>query len=82
MDQPLDPQQQKLLKRMEAIMLRLPRTTREIFLAHRLDDMPYEEIARRTGLSVRQVERHMAKAIYKIARDLDEEPCSWWRRWF
>ncbi len=68
-------------KRMEAIMRRMPRLTREIFLAHRLDDMPYDEIARRTGLTVRQVERHMACAILALVRGLDGEPRPWWKFW-
>jgi RNA polymerase sigma-70 factor (ECF subfamily) len=65
---------------MERAMLKLPRSTREIFLAHRLDDMSYQEIADRTGLSVRQVERHMAKAIWRLCRELDDEPRRWWER--
>lgn len=70
----------ELLKKMERAMLKLPRSTREIFLAHRLDDMSYQEIADRTGLSVRQVERHMAKAIWRLCRELDDEPRRWWER--
>ena len=31
----------------------LPRKQREVFLAHRLDNMPYDEIARRGGMTVR-----------------------------
>lgn len=81
MDEPLSPEQQELLERMEKIMLRLPRMTREIFMAHRLDDMPYEEIARRTGLSVRKVERHMYRAILALTRGLDDDPRPWWKFW-
>jgi RNA polymerase sigma-70 factor (ECF subfamily) len=51
-------------------------------MAHRLDDMPYREIARRTGLTVRQVERHVARALYKLAKQLDGHKLSWWERWF
>ena len=71
-----------LLRRMEEAMRNIPRQQREIFMAHRLDDMPYGEIARDTGLTVRQVERHMAKALYKLAKQLDGEKLSWWERWF
>jgi RNA polymerase sigma-70 factor (ECF subfamily) len=81
MEEPLSPEQQELLERMEKIMLRLPRMTREIFLAHRLDDMPYGEIARRTGLSVRQVELHMYRAILPLTRGLDNDPRPWWKFW-
>lgn len=81
MDEPLNHAQQELIERLEAIMLRLPPLTREIFMAHRLDDMPYEEIARRTGLTLRQVERHIARAIIELDRGLRNEPQPWWRFW-
>jgi RNA polymerase sigma-70 factor (ECF subfamily) len=44
--------------------------------------MSYAEIAQRTGLSVTQVERQMASAIYKLCKQMDGEPLSWWERWF
>lgn len=81
MGTPSDSDGQEQIVRIEAIMLRLPRLTREIFMAHRLDDMPYDEIARRTGLTVRQVERHMARAILALMRGLDREPRPWWKFW-
>lgn len=81
MDSPSDADREEQLARMEAIMRRLPRLTRDIFLAHRLDDMPYEEIARRTGLSVRDVERHIARAILALMRGLDGEQRPWWKFW-
>ena len=71
-----------LLRRLEDAMRAMPKLQREIFMAHRLDDMPYGEIARRTGLTVRQVERHMARAIYKLDKQLHGGKLSWWERWF
>jgi len=53
-----------LLERMEAALLTLPRFTREVFLAHRLDDLSYRDIAARTGVSVRRVEREIAKLAF------------------
>jgi RNA polymerase sigma factor (sigma-70 family) len=70
----------EMLKKLERAIQKLPRSTREIFLAHRLDDMSYRQIANRTGLTVRQVERHMARAIYRICREVDDEPLRWWER--
>jgi len=70
----------ELLKKLERAMLKLPRATREIFLAHRLDNMAYQEIADRTGLTVGQVERHMAKALSRLCKELDDEPLRWWER--
>jgi RNA polymerase sigma-70 factor (ECF subfamily) len=57
-----------MLRRMEAAMLKLRPITREIFMAHRLDGLSYLEIADRTGLSVKGVEKHMSKAIAQITR--------------
>jgi RNA polymerase sigma factor (sigma-70 family) len=71
-----------LLRRLEEAMLNIPKLQREIFMAHRLDDMSYLEIAERTGLTVRQVERHMARALYKLDKQLHGRELSWWERRF
>ena len=78
---PEQPDDAELLRRLERAMRKVPRKTREVFLAHRLDDMSYNEIAERTGLSVRDVERHMARAICAIDRSLNGPPLRWWERW-
>lgn len=72
----------ELLRRLEEAVAAMPRKQREIFLAHRLDEMSYAEISRRTGLSVKQVERQMARAIYKLCKQMDGHSLSWWERWF
>lgn len=56
------------LRRLEQAMLALKPKTRAIFLARRLDGLPYAKIAERTGLSVKGVEKQMAKAIATIDR--------------
>jgi RNA polymerase sigma factor (sigma-70 family) len=71
-----------LLRRMEEAMLNIPKRQREIFMAHRVHNMSYGEIAGRTGLTVRQVERHMARALYKLGKQLDGRRLTWWERWF
>jgi DNA-directed RNA polymerase specialized sigma24 family protein len=70
----------ELLKKLERVVSKLPRTTRKILLAHRLDDMSYQEIADRMGLTVRDVEGHTAKAICRLCRELDRNPRRWWER--
>ena len=76
---PVHPEQ---LATMERAMLSLPRMTREVFLAHRLDGSSYTDIAQATGLTVRQVERHMAKALLRLSRFMDgDERTSWQRLW-
>ena len=58
------------LARIEAAVMRLKPLTREIFLACRLDGYSYVEIAERTGLSVRGVEKQMSRAIKQLGRHL------------
>ena len=72
----------ELLRRLEAALLHMPRIQREIFLAVRLDDMSYDEIAGRTGLTVKQVERHFARSIYKLSKQMGGRRLSWWERRF
>src|SRR3546814_7772009 len=57
-----------MLRRMEKAMRRMPRLEREVFLAHRLDNMPYEEIASRTGLAIKDVERCIARVLCALDR--------------
>lgn len=59
------------LARLESAMLRLKPRTREIFMAHRLDGLTYAEIAARTGLSVKGVEKQMSRAIAHLDRMMD-----------
>lgn len=60
-----------MLNRLESAMQRLRPRTREIFMAHRLDGLTYGEIAERTGLSVKAVEKHMSRAIAHLDRTFD-----------
>jgi RNA polymerase sigma-70 factor (ECF subfamily) len=50
------------LARFHVCLPRLNFRTREIFIAHRIDGMSYQEIARRHELSITAVEKHVAKA--------------------
>ncbi len=68
------------LRRLERTLAKLPMTRREIFLEHAVDGMSYRDIAGRTGLSVRQVEGHVARAIYRLCREADRRPLRWWER--
>ena len=45
---------------------RLNELTRVIFLAHRIDGMSYQQVARAHGLSVSSVEKHIAKATLQL----------------
>lgn len=61
------------LRRIEAALLKLPKMDREILLAMRLDAMGVSEIARITGLSSRQVERRLGRAIRVLSRELGDQ---------
>jgi RNA polymerase sigma factor (sigma-70 family) len=60
-----------MLRRLEAAMMRLRPRTREIFMAHRVEGLTYAEIAARTGLSVKGVEKQMSKALVRLDRILN-----------
>ena len=57
-----------MLRRVEAAMLRLPTKTREIFMAHRVEGLSYAEIAERSGMTVKGVEKQMSKALVSLDR--------------
>lgn len=53
-----------------AALHELPERTRAIFALHRFEELAYGEIARRLGISVSAVEKHMMKAIAHLSRRL------------
>lgn len=57
-----------LLRRVEQAIARLPGRTREIFLAHRFEDLTYPEIAERMDVSVATVEKHISSALRHLRR--------------
>ena len=59
--------------RLSSCLARLNDKTREIFLAHRIDGLSYQEIARQRQLSVSAVEKHVAKALLLLT--------SWMEGW-
>lgn len=69
------------LARMERAMLSLPRTTRAIFLAVRLDGYSYDHIAKVTGLSRRQIAGRMRTAIRRLGRYRRGDERPEWQVW-
>ena len=61
-----------MLSRLEHAVAQLKPRPREIFLAHRIRGLSYAEIAVLTGLSVKGVEKQLARAIVTIGRSLDD----------
>lgn len=76
-----EPIDTELLTRAEMALLTLPRFTREVFLAHRIDDLSYAHIATIAGTSKRRIEQGMAHAIHGIDRAMCGERLRWWERW-
>ncbi|MGS1015508.1 sigma factor-like helix-turn-helix DNA-binding protein [Allosphingosinicella humi] len=56
--------------RVEAAICSLPPLTREVFILHRFDELGYERIAHRLGISVEDVTSHIAAAILQLDRAL------------
>jgi RNA polymerase sigma-70 factor (ECF subfamily) len=71
----------EILQRLDTGLRRMPKRRRMIFLAVRLDDASYAELAERTGLAVRQVEREIAAALLQLDDALcGRQSLPWWRR--
>lgn len=63
----------QMRQRYRELVALLPPRTREVFILHRIDEHSYKEIAARLDISIRTVEWHIAQAIVRIGRGLDEE---------
>jgi len=63
---------EQLRDQYRAAVAALPNRTREVFLLHRVEGVTYKEIATRLGISVRTVEWHVAEAIVRIGRTLQQ----------
>jgi RNA polymerase sigma-70 factor (ECF subfamily) len=55
---------------MRAAIAALPEPTRTIYLAHLVKGLDYRTIGALEGISVREVERHIADAILLVDRHL------------
>jgi hypothetical protein len=67
--------------RLQLALFRMTRRQRRIFLAVRIDDLSYAEIAERTGLTIGDVEREFAAGLRLICVALDGRlPGPLWRR--
>lgn len=62
------------LRRAMAVIQNMPPKRREVFLLHRIEGLSYPQIARRSGVSIKTVEKHMAAAMAQLSREVDGEP--------
>ncbi|MGH8550496.1 MAG: RNA polymerase sigma factor [Methylococcales bacterium] len=60
------------LDRLEETLANLPELTREVFCLIKLDGLSYRESARQLGLTERQVERHLMRAMLHCREILSE----------
>ena len=67
------------LWRAERAVDRLPRMTRKVFLAIRVEELSYSQVAARFGITVADVEAHFAVALRMLAKHMDEKDPWWWR---
>lgn len=75
----LDPEARR---RLRDALASLPWVQREVFRLHAVDLYTYAEIAWLLRIEEKMVERQMARAIYKLCKQMDGHPLSWWERWF
>ncbi len=54
------------LARLSECLARLSDKTRDIFLAHRVDGLTYQQIADQHGMSITSVHKHIAKALLVV----------------
>lgn len=62
-----------MLHRVNIAISSLPDRTREIFMAHRFEDMTYLQIAERMGVSIKTVEKHISLALRELHRSLGRD---------
>jgi RNA polymerase sigma-70 factor (ECF subfamily) len=58
------------VERLIAALHELPETTRIVFTQYHFDNVPQVEVARRMGLSLSTVEKHMARANAHLLKRL------------
>ena len=75
----MSPEERLALWRAERAVARLPSMTRKVFLAIRVEELRYSEIAARFGISVADVEAHFAVALRILMKVMDEKDPWWWR---
>lgn len=59
------------LRRALAVIELMPPRRREVFLLHRIEEQTYAQIAKRLGVSIKAVEKHMHLAILQLS-DADD----------
>ncbi|MBR2174097.1 MAG: sigma-70 region 4 domain-containing protein [Sphingopyxis sp.] len=69
------------LRRAERAVDRMHGMGRKVFLAIRVDEQSYLQIAERFDISVADVERHFASSLRILMQAMDEKDPWWWKFW-
>lgn len=64
---------QERLRRASAALLELPERTRHVFVLRRIEGLRYQDVAKRLGLSVSAVEKHMQRAMQHLLQRMNDE---------
>jgi len=70
----------KRARQLRRAIRKLPRLQRTIFCEIRFEDLSYEEIGARHGLTAAEVEDIFRKALMNFMQQLDWKPKRCWRR--
>lgn len=72
-----DPFSKRELRRAQRAIRKLRHIEREILLLSAQEKLDYQQIGERLDLTVQQVERHLADALYTMNRTMTRR---WWQR--
>jgi RNA polymerase sigma factor (sigma-70 family) len=65
-------QSQEALSRLSQVLSQLPERTRTVFVLCRMEGIPYAEVARGLGISLSSVNKHLAKALEELLKQMKE----------
>jgi RNA polymerase sigma factor (sigma-70 family) len=69
------------VEQLQSAFAKLSPAHQEVILLRRVEGLTYPEMGIRLGLTVHQVERRLAQAIYELDSALNERQRPWWRFW-
>lgn len=67
-------QSAQLIEQLVAALHELPERTRVVFTLYHLEELPHAEIARRLGIAVSTIEKHVGRASAHLLKRLDRAP--------
>lgn len=67
-------QSTQLIEQLVAALHELPERTRLVFTLYHLEELPHAEIARRLGIAISTIEKHVGRASAHLLKKLDRAP--------